>query len=105
MFKNKSQKKGLDKAAIIAEYLTQGNTYKFLGEKYGIPHETIKGWVRAHRLKAVPVKGEEPQSQREKDLGTELHNLQLKNQLLEEILSLSEQETGIDFKKKYGTRQ
>jgi len=106
MIKNKTTEKGLNKAAIVAEYLTQDDTFKALGLKYGIPERTIQTWVRAHR-KANPGKGDslERQSPREKELEVELHKQQLKNQLLEEILRISEQQTGVNLRKKYGARQ
>jgi transposase-like protein len=106
MIKNKNDFKGINKEQIIAEYLSKDNTLKSLGIKYGIADRTIQSWVRAYR-KSLPVadKNFKQQTPKEKELQTELHRLELKNQLLEEILKLSEEQTGINLRKKYGTKQ
>ena len=38
-------KKGLEKEAIIAEYLTGEISYRKIGEKYGIDFRLIHSWV------------------------------------------------------------
>jgi len=40
-----------------------------------------------------------------KQLQAELHKAKLHNELLEEMLKLSEQLTGIELRKKFGTQQ
>lgn len=105
--KRKESLKGVSKSAIIEEYLTGEDTYVTLGEKYGIPHRTIQTWVRAYRKSEskTKAKGGEISSAREKELLDELEKSRLKNELLEEIIKLSEQNTGVDLRKKFGSKQ
>lgn len=93
------------KREIVAEYLSTEVTLAALGEKYGIPLRTIQTWVRAERKRRgdLPLAVEGNQSS--KDLVRELEREKLKNELLEELLRLSKEETGVDLKKKYGTKR
>ena len=96
--------KSLNKSAIIEEYLTGNETFKELGEKYGIPARTIQSWVRSYRKN----QNELPQDGRScnnDELKAEIERLKLKNELLEEILNLSEKQTGISLRKKFGPKQ
>jgi transposase-like protein len=97
--KNVSQ---ASKQDVIQEYLTTDKTLKFLGQKYGIPAPTIQGWVRAYRMSRTT---KEPAPAVDRDLQKLLSQAELKNQLLEEILRIAEEQTGIDFKKKFGARR
>ena len=102
----KDKKDGINKEGIILEYFSQENTFKTLGKKYGIPFRTIQSWVRAYRESHPGIdKNFVPQTAKEKELKAELDRLQLKNQLLEEMLDLAENETGIRLRKKYGTKR
>jgi transposase-like protein len=100
-----------DKSRIIAEYLNSYISFKALGEKFNIPERTIQSWVRAHRLKQgnkdvnIRRDSDTHAGERDADLKQELQKLRLKNELLEEMLRLSEQATGINLRKKFGTRQ
>jgi len=106
MIKKKTDGRDFDKAAIISEYLTQENSFKSLGEKYGIPGPTIQGWVRAYRKNKLSLgSGTKTETPKEKELKVELRRAQLKNELLEEILEIAKQQTGVDLRKKYGARQ
>jgi len=67
-----------------------------------LPARTIQTWVRAYR-KNHPEHAPVPVA--DKDLQKRLAHAELKNELLEEILKIAEEETGIDFKKKFGARQ
>ncbi len=103
---------------IVAEYLTGNISYRALGEKYNIPHRSICDWVLEYQGRK-PTHREKMKRKREKESGTkevELTNdvkilqaasrkQQLHIKLLEEIIRLSEDQTGIDFKKKFGTKQ
>ena len=111
---------------IVLEYLNTTLTLRYLATKYGVKMRTIQGWVRKYRkgsmAAAIAPSGavveqvaaasaiapvlelEEPVTA----LGAlkkRLAQLSLKNELLEEILRLSSEQAGIDFKKKYGSRQ
>ena len=96
-----------NKQQIISEYLTGNQSYEALSKKHGVKLRTIQSWVRAFRLKQAPLehRGSETTSGDIKDLKKQLKLSQLKNELLEEMLRLSEEQSGIDFRKKFGARQ
>lgn len=82
--------------------MSSDQTYKSLGEKYGLADRTIQSWVRAYRKthpcdNTAPVVGS--------SLAKQLEHSELKIELLEEILKIAEEQTGIDFKKKFGARR
>jgi transposase-like protein len=93
-----------NRSQIISEYLTGEQSFKSLSEKYGIPDRTIQSWVRAYR-KQHPEHQKGEQQTDIKALKRQLAQAELKNALLEEMLRLSEEHTGIDFRKKIGTKQ
>jgi transposase-like protein len=95
------------KQQIISEYLTGDQTFEALSEKYSVNARTIQTWVRAFRLKHPPeANSMEGEGQTDlKVLKKQLEHAQLKTVLLDEILRLSEEHTGIDLRKKFGARQ
>jgi len=97
--KKVSDKKGL----IISEYLTGTDSFNALERKYGVKARTIQTWVRAYRRRHDMVPEVPPEEV--KLLKKQLQQMQLKNELLEEMLRLSVEQTGIDMRKKYGTKQ
>lgn len=96
-----------NKLQVILEFLNSKMTYKELAVKYGIPSSTIKSWVRAYRKRHPVEEGNiEPHHNLDAETSNkQLKELMLKNQLLNQIIKLAEEHTGIDFKKKFGTRQ
>jgi transposase-like protein len=105
-----SKKNYTGKAMIIAEYLNSELSYKQLSAKHNIPARTIQTWVRAHRIKQQNkdlkhVQTSNAAGENSAELQQELQKLKLKNELLEEMLRLSEEMTGIALRKKFGTRQ
>ena len=93
------------KQQIISEYLSGDDTFKSLSIKYGVNKHTIQTWVRAFRLNH-PSDADQPiESDDIKKLKKQLADAQLKNELLEEMLRLSQEHTGIDLRKKFGARQ
>lgn len=106
------------KEEIVAEYLTGNYTYRELGLKYDIPFRSICGWVLEYQGRK-PTHREKMQRQRTKEgqakeielsnevkiLQSELRKQQLHNKLLEEVIRIGGIQTGIDWKKKFGTRQ
>jgi len=101
-----------NKEAIIAEYLTGDYSYRQLGAKYGIDFRKIHYWVKKYKGKIKPqkkvVKKDEPvtvSSTEVKQLQAELRKAKLHNEVLEEMLKLSEQLTGIELRKKFGTKR
>lgn len=102
---------------IIAEYLTGVYSYRELGAKHDIPHRSICDWVResqgrkeswrdkTKRLNQL-AKEHTPDVPKEVSLlQAELRKSKLQNKLLQEILRLSEEYTGIELRKKYGTKR
>jgi len=104
MIKKKDHK---SKPQIISEYLSGNESYKSLSEKYEVKARTIQSWVRAFRIHTQPVTSslDTPINENVKNLKQQLAKAELKNELLEEMLRLSEEETGINFRKKFGTKQ
>jgi transposase len=100
------RKKAANKQQIISEYLTGNDSFLTLSKKYGVNARTIQTWVRSYR-KHHPVRADQsdPGPAETKALRKQLEEEKLKNELLEEILRLSEEQAGIDFRKKFGSRQ
>jgi transposase-like protein len=101
-----------NKEAIIAEYLTGDTSYRKLGAKYGIDFRRIHNWVSNYQGKIKPkqkaVKKEElvvVSTNEVNRLEAELRKAKLHNEVLEEMLKLSEQLTGIELRKKFGTKR
>ncbi len=95
-----------NKHQIISEYLSGDQTFEQLGKKYGIAARTIQSWVRSYRKRTGVGSAEDSKTKADiSSLKKQLDDAQLKNELLEEMLRLAGQQTGIDFRKKYGTRQ
>jgi transposase-like protein len=101
--------------AIIAEYLTGEQSFRQLGAKYGIDFRKIHYWVSSYKGKIKP-KVKEPKSTLApkselalpsdvKKLQAELRKAKLHAELLEEMLKLSEDLTGIELRKKFGAKR
>ncbi|RTL55975.1 MAG: hypothetical protein EKK39_02145 [Sphingobacteriales bacterium] len=110
------QKREINKEAIIAEYLTGDYTYRQLGCKYGISFQKIHNWVSKYKGKSKLVKDKVPKIKSipvaeanlptdVKQLQAELRKAKLHNEVLEEMLKLSEDLTGIELRKKFGTKR
>lgn len=97
------RKKAANKQQIISEYLTGEETMLALSKKYGVNARTIQSWVRAYRKQKTDTIISDQQD--DKLLKKRLEQSELKNELLEEMLRLSEELTGIDLRKKFGPRQ
>lgn len=94
-----------NKNQIISEYLSGDSTLNQLGAKYGVPGRTIQSWVRSFRLNNAVF---EQSSNSEDDINKlkkHLEDARLKNELLEEMLRLSEEQTGLALRKKFGPKQ
>ena len=106
------KEKVINKEAIIAEYLTGDYSYRQLEAKYGIDFRKIHSWVSKYKGKIKPFKKKAAAkliapsiSTEVKQLQAELKKAKLHNEVLEEMLNLSEQLTGIELRKKFGTKQ
>ena len=102
------------KEKIIAEYLAGGTSYRILGKKYGYSRQTILEWVQEFqglkRIRNKPSIKELPDQIEAlpKDvqaLQKELRSMKLRNKLLEEVIRIEKEETGIDLLKKAGTKR
>jgi len=102
------------KEKIIAEYYAGGISYQGLANKYGYSKQSIWEWVKAFEGKkrirtnqsSIEGKGEEIEIPKKvKELEAELHRTKLRNKLLEEVIRLNEEETGVDLIKKAGTKR
>jgi transposase-like protein len=112
------KKENISKEAIVAEYLTGTISYRGLEAKYGIPNRSICDWVLEYQGRKPSWK-EKQRRKREKEgkaelpeppkgiklLQDSLRKNHLKIELLEEILKLSEEYTGIDLRKKFGAKR
>lgn len=110
------EKTTFNREAIIAEYLTGDTTFRQLAAKHGVDFRTIHYWVSNYKGKIKP-KIKEPKSTSApktvpaalpadvKKLQAELHKAKLHTALLEEMLKLSEDLTGIDLRKKFGAKR
>ena len=109
-------KKEVSREEIIAEYLTGNISYRALEKKYGVPSRSICDWVLKYQGR-IPSRKEQERLRKIKEenaikLPTEvkilqkaLRKSQLKNELFEEMLKLSEEHTGIELRKKFGAKQ
>jgi transposase-like protein len=111
-------KKEINREEIIAEYLIGNISYRALGKKHGVPSRSICDWVMKYqgrlpswkekekrRNEKVTGKKEIKLSNDVKILQKALRKSELKSELFEEMLKLSEEHTGIDLRKKFGTKQ
>ncbi|MCP4705241.1 MAG: hypothetical protein GY865_11580, partial [candidate division Zixibacteria bacterium] len=104
--------------AIVAEYLTGSISYRGLETKYGIPSRTICDWVldfqgrkpswKDKKRSKLEKEGKTPELELPRDvklLQDALRKSKLKSELLEEMLKLSEDYTGVDLRKKFGAKR
>lgn len=97
----------LKKHEIISEYLTGTATFVALSLKYGVNHRTIQTWVRKFRAQGhtADILSVEEQETNVRVLQKQLEQAKLKSELLEEMLRLSEEHTGINLRKKFGSKR
>ncbi len=110
------KKKILNQEAIIAEYLTGDKTFRQLEAEHGVDFRTIHYWVSVYKGKKkskskqsksnIQAKGEQSVLPGDvKKLQLELRKAKLHAEVLEEMLKLSEDLTGIELRKKFGTKR
>lgn len=105
--------KNRNKQEIIAEYLLGDTSTRKLAMKYGYGHSTISRWVMAYQRqtknhplkysKAILESKELPVTVEE--LQEALRLSQLKVELLEAMIDISDEQFGTDIRKKAGARQ
>lgn len=112
------KKENISKEAIAVEYLNGSISYRELEAKYGVPSRSICDWVMEYQGRKPSLKdkkrrslekaGKTAEPKLPKDvklLQDALRKSQLKSELLEEMLKLSEEQTGIDLRKKFGAKR
>ena len=110
------EKTTVNREAIIAEYLTGEITFRQLAAKHGVDFRTIHYWVSNYKGK-IKSKAKLPKSSLQvpaapaalpadvKKLQAALHKATLHAAVLEEMLKLSEDLTGIELRKKFGAKR
>ncbi len=110
------EKTTFNREAIIAEYLTGEITFRQLAAKHGVDFRTIHYWVSNYKGRIKP-KAKLPKSNLPaeiasavlpadvKKLQAELRKAKLHAEVLEEMLKLSEDLTGIELRKKFGAKR
>lgn len=112
------KKENISKEAIVAEYLTGSISYRGLEAKYGVPSRSICDWVmvyqgrkpswkekKRHKLEKEGITPKPELPRDVKLLQDALRKSKLKSELLEEMLKLSEDYTGVDLRKKFGAKR
>jgi transposase-like protein len=102
---------------VVAEYLTGSVSFRELGERYGISRMTVHRWVKEHKSgkgahqeaieRVAGVMGTREESLPE-DVGRlkrELREARLYNKLLEAMIDIAEEQTGIVIRKKPGAKR
>jgi transposase-like protein len=105
------QKKG----SIISEYLTSEISFRALGQKYGIDFRMIHQWVQRYKGKMKITANKPPKSKPVNDpddlptdvkqLQAELRKARLLNEVLTEVINITEEELGRPIRKKSGTKR
>ena len=112
------KKENTSKEAIVVEYLTGSISYRGLEAKYGVPSRSICDWVMEYqgrkpswkekKRRKLEKEGKIPEPELPRDvklLQDALRKSKLKSELLEEMLKLSEDYTGVDLQKKFGAKR
>lgn len=106
-----------EREKVVEEYLRGGVTLRELGEEHGIDFRTIHRWVKEAERDLEPVEKVKAKQRRSlavkvrelptdvKQLRKELEEAQLKNELLNAMIDIAEDQFGIDIRKKRGARQ
>ena len=105
------------KEAIVAEYLGGGISLREMESKHGVNHRTIHRWVKKREAREAEGEGEELADSRwriaEKSgtpaeilrLRKELEEERLRNELLNSMIDIAEEQLGVDIRKKRGAKQ
>ncbi|MBX7204249.1 MAG: transposase [Bacteroidia bacterium] len=103
------------KESIITEYLTSEISFRGLGQKHDLDFRTIHQWVQRYKgkMKSKPNKPKKvkPAINSEelptdiKQLQAELRKARLLNEVLTEVINITEEELGRPIRKKSGTKR
>jgi transposase-like protein len=103
------------KESIITEYLTSEISFRALGQKHGIDFRLIHQWVQRYKGK-MKIKPNKPSKVKPannaddlptdvKQLQAELRKARLLNEVLTEVINITEAELGRPIRKKSGTKR
>jgi transposase-like protein len=107
----------LEKEAIVADYLSGGGSFRYLGKKYDVAFKNIQRWVMEYKgIKRTKIKKEPsadcslspsspPLPTELKQLQEELRKAKLHNELLNAMIDIAEKDLKIDIRKKSGTKR
>jgi transposase-like protein len=102
---------------VVAEYLAGGVTLRELEERHGVARSTIHKWVKGHAAAEAAAEkrsvgeGRWAIAERSgvpaeiKRLRAELEDERLRNELLNTMIDIAEEQLGIDIRKKRGARR
>lgn len=103
------------KESIITEYLTSEISFRALGQKHGIDFRMVHQWVQRYKgkmkikpnkpSKAKPVNNPDDLPTDVKQLQAELRKARLLNEVLTEVINITEAELGRPIRKKSGTKR
>ena len=102
------------KEAVVEEYFSSDITLRELEAKYGYPYSSICHWIKGRKMVANKPGRTRPKKPKNIPavipdevtlLQRALLKTQLHNKLLEEIILRAEEQTGLEIRKKFGTKQ
>ena len=103
------------KESIITEYLTSAISFRALGQKHGIDYRMIHQWVQHYKgkmrikpnkpAKVKPTNNTDDLPTDVKQLQAELRKARLLNEVLTEVINITEEELGRPIRKKSGTKR
>jgi transposase len=99
------------KNRIVNEYLFGHLSYRELALKYGMPHKRIHVWVmkkqgkKTEKKKVEEAVNDAPMPTEVEVLQKALREANLKNELLNAMIDIAEEQLKIDIRKKSGTKQ
>ena len=103
------------KESIITEYLTSEISFRALGQKHGIDFRMIHQWVQRYKGKMKIKPNKPPKAKPEKkpdnlptdvkQLQAELRKARLLNEVLTEVINMTESELGRPIRKKSGIKR
>ena len=100
--------------SVVEAYLRGGVTLRQLEGRYRVPHSTIHRWVKEFEsgLTAEQLRASMERRKKQGELPVEVRELQrqlaeakLKNELLNTMIDIAEDQLGVDIRKKPGAKR
>ncbi|WP_158798525.1 helix-turn-helix domain-containing protein [Pedobacter sp. L105] len=97
---------------VALEYINGDYSYPQVGRKYGLPEQTIAGfvsWYKKNQDQFMPEEPVSPESiplspKEQQDLEKRLALAEMKIAVLEKVIAIANEEYGTDLKKKAATK-